>query len=428
MERAPDAPHDLLSKDAVSQTAHRPLHVLITTDQHVESLGGVQVSIRLQREQLERQGHTVSVLSSARRFPHQAHPGDIELPSWTLTRDKEYTAAWPGKRADRVIDATLAERPPVDLVHVQGDLWGAIAGYRLAQRLGVPVVHTFHNNLDQGVRSISPIAAPPFFAALNLIRKRLLGGPTRKGDRGGWRYLASLSQDAQALTAPSHYFAEELQRHGIGPATVITNGVDDAQIDAALAAKQSPEQRPRPRLVWLGRMSQEKRVLDLIEALRDSGADADLDLYGGGIQLSQVKKAVSKAGLEDRVRLHGRLPYPVALAELASADALVQTSLGFETQGMTPFEAAALGTPTIFRDPRIAAELGVGEADAGLPGWVSPGPSLDDFTATLRQAVAELKTKAVRVPDAGGAFRQSRQTERTLELYRSVVAEANIGA
>ena len=41
------------------------MHILIVTDQHPESLGGVQVAIRLQRKFLERLGHRVTIAAPA---------------------------------------------------------------------------------------------------------------------------------------------------------------------------------------------------------------------------------------------------------------------------------------------------------------------------------------------------------------------------
>lgn len=72
-----------------------------------------------------------------------------------------------------------------------------------------------------------------------------------------------------------------------------------------------------------------------------------------------------RGGREARRRTPGRAlrraPHACRpLARIAAADALVQTSIGFETVGMTPFEAATLGTPSIISDPDIAAELGAG--------------------------------------------------------------------
>ena len=41
------------------------MHVVMFGDQHVESLGGAQVSMRLQRRFLEKAGHTVTIVAPA---------------------------------------------------------------------------------------------------------------------------------------------------------------------------------------------------------------------------------------------------------------------------------------------------------------------------------------------------------------------------
>ncbi len=100
---------------------------------------------------------------------------------------------------------------------------------------------------------------------------------------------------------------------------------------------------------------------------------------------------------------------------LADADALVQTSIGFETQGMTPFEAASLGTPTVMSDPDIAAELGSGW-------WQAPDASVAALAQTLRQAAADIEagTPPAVDPEVRELFRQSSRTAAMLEIYERV--------
>ncbi|WP_371359409.1 hypothetical protein, partial [Salmonella sp. M198] len=76
--------------------------------------------------------------------PAPTDPAYVDLPSFPVTPDREYALSWPGIRTDRFVDAALAGRPPVDVVHVQADFWGAFIGHRYAARHGLPVVHTMH--------------------------------------------------------------------------------------------------------------------------------------------------------------------------------------------------------------------------------------------------------------------------------------------
>src|SRR6478736_5180939 len=113
------------------------MHVVMFGDQHVESLGGAQVSMRLQRRFLERAGHTVTIVAPkmhGRRAGFAPDSAFVDTPSVPITPDREYSLSWPGGRTDRFVDAALTGRPAVDVVHVQADFWGAFTGHRFAAR------------------------------------------------------------------------------------------------------------------------------------------------------------------------------------------------------------------------------------------------------------------------------------------------------
>ena len=150
------------------------MHVVIFADQHLATLGGAQVSTLLQRRFLEAAGHTVTVVAPAMHGRARARivGGDasfVDMPSVPITLDREYSMTWPGRRTDRWVDAALAARPPVDVVHVQADFWGAFIGYRFARRHGLPVVHTMHNRVDVGIEATAPFPG--------LVLRALSAGP-----------------------------------------------------------------------------------------------------------------------------------------------------------------------------------------------------------------------------------------------------------
>ena len=180
--------------------------------------------------------------------------------------------------------------------------------------------------------------------------------------RDGWAYLGGLAAFADAVTAPSAHFASRLEAHGVFPhVDVIWNGIDDDVLDAALAADTSGARPGRPRFVWLGRMSPEKRLLPFLEAAAPSRASAaDVEVIGGGGRSGRRGSSSRRLRPEASVVFAGRLPYAETLRRIGAADAVVQTSIGFETQGMTVFEAASLGTPPVVSDPDIGQELGSG--------------------------------------------------------------------
>jgi len=428
-------------------------------DQHAESLGGAQVSMRLQRRFLERAGHTVTVVAPAMHGPRaRAAAGDssyVDLPSIPITVDREYSMSWPGRRTDRWLDAALRRliadtgRPPVDVVHVQADFWGAFIGYRYAQRHGIPIVHTMHNRLDVGIEATTPFPKT-VLRVLNGWQRRALGRWFESTQQGhdGWAYLRRFAARADAVTAPSTHFARRLTEHGVVPGAgrvpgdggplgvsapvvdVIWNGIDDDILDEVLASTGSAGGAARPasrgaveraagppRFVWLGRMSPEKRLLPFLEALAASGVEAEVEVIGGGGQLRAARRLVERLRPRATVTFAGRMPYAQTLRRIAAADAVVQTSIGFETQGMTIFEAASLGTPSVISDPDLAAELGSGYWTVG--GGVAPDPSVAALADALRVAASDISAGTSRVPDPTirERFRQSSRTAAMVEVY-----------
>ncbi len=402
------------------------MHIVMFSDQHLESLGGAQVAMRLQRKYLERAGHTVTVVAPRLHARAVSDAASVDLPSVPITTDREYSMSWPGRRTDRFADEALAGRGPIDLVHVQADFWGAFIGHRYAQRHGLPVVHTMHNRVDVGIEALTPLA-PLVLRTLNAWARRSLRSSMPGSD--GWAYLRRLAARADALTAPSGHFARRLEAHGVVPKSstgagsavdVVWNGIDDEVREEVLALPVPPP-RDRPRLVWVGRMSPEKRLLPFLEAVGD--LDVEVEVIGGGGQLAAARRLVERRGGAASVVFAGKLPYREVLTRLRAADALVQTSIGFETQGMTPFEAAGLGTPAIVSDPDIAAELGAGVwavADA-----VDEPARIGALAAALRVAASDIRSGTSPRPDedVARAFRQSSRTAAMIEIYERVLAE-----
>jgi glycosyltransferase involved in cell wall biosynthesis len=112
----------------------------------------------------------------------------------------------------------------------------------------------------------------------------------------------------------------------------------------------------------------------------------------------------------------GPLAYPDALREIASADVLVQSSYGFETQGMTVTEALAIGTAVVGVDPDIASELP--EGDVTVAKDLTPealARAIESAIETSREAQGDSRSQRT-------AFLQSTLTKQVISLYASVIA------
>ena len=140
---------------------------------------------------------------------------------------------------------------------------------------------------------------------------------------------------------------------------------------------------------------------------------------GSGPLEREARKFVEKHDLGHIVKFTGRVAYKEMLRILAASDALVQTSIGYETQGMTVFEAASVGTPSILCDKNIAGELPQDDY------WLVADESAEALSAAITRAVSDISSGHAKRNDLNDreAFRQSTLTAETVVLYDSLIAK-----
>jgi glycosyltransferase involved in cell wall biosynthesis len=390
------------------------MHVLIFCEQHPFTLGGAQVSVNLQAEFLERAGHAVTFVSPSLRSGPVTDSRFIDLPSFAIPTVKEYTWMWPRTSHLTLIETALRNRPPVDIVHVQSDFWGAALGYRFADENAVPLVHTMHHRLDVGVDGSIPFPAL-FYAMLGQWQRWSLGTRFGKRPTTAFDYLAGYAHNADIVTAPSGHFARLLTHNNVTsrrnpPIEVVPTGVNDDVLDTVVRTPRVKHDSPV--YAWVGRFSPEKRLLEFLDGVALATEPLTVVVAGDG---ALAKKA--KARAEDNVVFLGAVPYERAIEVIAEADFLVQSSDDFETQGMTVTEAVSMGTHVIVVDAEIAGDLPDGSYTLtdGLTA-AAMGRALD-LTAQ-RHVPAE----GIRNLDHLVEFRQSRRTEKMLDLYRRAIA------
>jgi glycosyltransferase involved in cell wall biosynthesis/O-antigen/teichoic acid export membrane protein len=179
------------------------------------------------------------------------------------------------------------------------------------------------------------------------------------------------------------------------------------------------EKAPRPRLLYLGRLKQYKRievVLDVLEAV----PDAHLDIAGDGDHRPVLEQEIDERGLHDRVTLHGHVTeeekfglYGRAWVNLTASSA--------EGWCLTVMEAATVGTPS--------AALRVGGLEESI---------VDDQTGLLAETPDELATRVhdlvadrARRDELGDAARARARGftwEHTAEQNLSIMQRAAEGA
>lgn len=393
------------------------MKIAFFVDQHPHSLGGVQTSVLLQRKFLRRLGHEVTIFAPKARKA-VPDPEIVVLPSYYLTPDREYSTVGNLTKAAATC-VRVAERVGFDIVHIQGDFAAATLGQYIATRFGLPVVYTAHTNLE--VMGNKVIGRSFKTVVINFFAQQhanFLGLPLAPLVRDAWEYMSYIHRSVKWVVTPSRHFSNELKTRGVSASPLsIINGVDDDLIEGF--DSEGPPDAPPVRFIWSGRMLPEKRILQAITAFSRAKSNAHLDIYGSGPLKPLAKRQVQALGISQHVTFHGKVTHDEMVRAFAGAHALLQTSVGFETQGLTVFEALAVGTPSVVSDVKIASEL------PEATHWVEETGTIKGLTHAIKKAVVDVLAGQAHRPrrNQTGFLRQSASTAAMVEIYTQAIAE-----
>ena len=305
---------------------------------------------------------------------------------------------------------TLIRRLRPDILHTHTAKAGA--GGRLAARLAGPVrprvvVHTFHGHVLRGYFGSAKTEA------------------FRKIEQG-------LARSSDALIAVSPEVRDDLVALGVAPAekiTVIRLGLDlDQRLATAPGAAEELRREigvPEGRFLvsWLGRMTEIKRVDDLLRAfvsLRDAGGDADLLLVGDGPLRSNLEGLAVDLGIQDHCHFIGFRSDVGAI--YAASDAIALTSAN-EGTPVSVIEAQAAGKPVVSTDVGGVRDI----VTDGVSGFVVPPGDVDALADRLR-ALADDPALRVRLGEAGRSARERYSVPRLVRdvdaLYHDLLEKA----
>ena len=149
--------------------------------------------------------------------------------------------------------------------------------------------------------------------------------------------------------------------------SVIHNAVNLHEIDEVKVDQDSSDENSVLSVVFAGRLVWVKGLMCLLKAfelVKNNFKNVRLHLYGKGPEEQRLKNFVSKAGLGDIVRFHGRIPNKQLIVELKKADVVVVPSF-HEAQSMLVLEAMACRKPVIAFDIPSMKEI-ITDGENGL--------------------------------------------------------------
>jgi glycosyltransferase involved in cell wall biosynthesis len=217
-----------------------------------------------------------------------------------------------------------------------------------------------------------------------------------------------------AVTTVSHWLKDETEAlvPGVHPTV--------APMPVATALFQPGNSRDGQRLLFVGRLSQQKGVEHLLYAMSAMKTRASLDIVGDGPGRESFERLARELELGTRVRWHGQVPQTDLPRFYQSAAALVVPSTD-EGLGLVAVEALLCETPVVAFDSGGLRDV-IQHDKTGL--LVQPG----DRTALANTLDALLSTNG-RGRDLGragrlyalSAFAPESAARRYAEIYRQVL-------
>ena len=237
---------------------------------------------------------------------------------------------------------------------------------------------------------------------------RLLGGPPysvtvhgpEEFDAPRPLALGEKIRHAAFVVAISQFTRSQLFRWSDQPhwakIHVVHCGLDEALLNRDLSPVPD-----RPRLVHVGRLSEQKGQLLLIEAaakLHARGLDFELVIVGDGPLRGDLEQLIEKYGLRGRVWITGFLDNAGVRREMEAARALVMPSFA-EGLPVVIMEALALGRPVISTYIAGIPEL----VEPGRIGWLIPAGSVDPLVEAMATVLSADPTDLQAMGRAGAA-------------------------
>ncbi len=381
------------------------MRILLITDLYPPMIGGVPTTTHELALDLAKRGHQVWVIAPSERAR------TVRESARNLRVHRFASFEWPSYEGLRIaflpvasVSALIRQIRP-DIIHVHSLLMLGQIGRMLGKSLGIPVIGTNHY---LPINLSATLSASAFSKPFNALT---------------YRYIVSFFNGCDMVTSPTATAVSLLRSQGLRvPARAISNGVRvtkfaDAQPDAALLrALRIPADTPI--LLHANRLSKEKRVDVVLEAMRHITHPAHLIIVGSGPERQRLARQARELGLEDRVTFSGWIGDDT-LAKLYMASSVFMIASEGELQSIATMDAMLAGLPVIAANAVALPEL----VQNGRSGTLFPPGDSVACAAAVNRLLADKRLRE-RMGAAGRQLILAHDRELILDQWEEVYQEA----
>ena len=287
-----------------------------------------------------------------------------------------------------------------DIVHVHSPFIAGHAGISFAQRIGCPIVGTFHSKYYDDFLQVTGV--------------ELLA-------EVGVKHVVNFYEKCTEVWAVSESSAETLRSYGFGgDIRVMPNGTDIHPVDDAALAGATRELGADgvPMLLFVGQINWKKNLRCTLEAVAKLARPFRLVLAGQGPHEKEVAQLAETLGIRDQVVFTGHIVDHARLDALYRLASLFLFPSLYDTSGLVVREAAAVGTPSVVVRGSSAAE-GIADGENGY--------LCEDDPEDLARVIDRALSDAGKLDEVGRRACEtipipwSRLVDQVLERYQAII-------
>jgi glycosyltransferase involved in cell wall biosynthesis len=384
-------------------------------------LGGAEKNVQLVAEELVDRGHDVSIVSTIGKKEFNVFSYDVENDSGiTIFRYKPKNIFQPIDIPDKstwkfipfkFIDVwnphsylmlrKILQNISPDLVHLHNYEGHSGAAFTVLGEYPTPFVHTLH---DYSLLHVQP----SMYRDGEIWEPNILFKPYHIINR-------KLTESADKSISPSKFLIQKHREYNFfrqSEHKVIQNGVRIQ--DEPQNKKDTPVDSEEIRLLYVGRVSSDKGVDTLIDAVELNSEDnIRLDILGKGAEREKLEESTT----DPNIQFHGFVPEDDLISAYKNAHATVVPSKWLDNSPTVIYESISMGTPVIASDIGGIPELLTNET-----GFLFTPKDAIDLSKTISEAFDEISQKTYQAcASRRQHFSITRHVDELLDVYQELI-------
>lgn len=304
------------------------------TDTYFPQVSGVATSIRTLKNELEKQGHEVYIFTTTDPDADEFEKDIVRMPSVPFISFTDRRIVVRGLW----FAYQIAKELELEIIHTHTEFGTGFLGKMVANRLRIPVIHTYHTMYEDYLH---------YIANGKVVRPSHVK-----------RFIKMFVNHSTGVVCPSKRVVDTLKRYEVDvPMRIIPTGIDVSRFSRPDITKKDTDQL-RDKLglhtddlmiLSLSRISYEKNIHVIVQQFPEvlmSYPNARLVIVGKGPYREDLEELSRQLGVEDYIQFTGEVPHEDVAYYYHAADYFVSASTS-ETQGLTYAEAIASGTQCI---------------------------------------------------------------------------------